>query len=250
MKKLGLLLIVGMTMTGCMYGLREVETVKLRDGRTLDYYQFTTHGEGVEVVTVDSFICDAENTKCEPKDHTVASGNSALVSLFNGAGTAIVDNVSAAYPVSKLRPDTTNVSQSGSGAHVNTTSASEATGGTGGVGQGGQGGVGHGGAGGSGGSASYTGETGSLSRAGGAGRDGTVPEGGSPVNVTIQNNNTNRNSNRNKNRTKVAAQAKSGSTANAMATGGEGGAGGQGGQGGSGGHGGSSDNGKPEHHDN
>lgn len=132
MIKLCTLLVISLTLAACAYGIR-TEAAKLPDGRVLQHTQFRTHGEGVQVTIVDSFLCakDADEPHpviCNPYQHTAASGNSLIVSLFNGAGTAILGNMAYGVPAAVLRPSSDNVSQSGGGASATGGSANSTAG--------------------------------------------------------------------------------------------------------------------------
>lgn len=129
-------------LTSCAYGAHST-SIKIPDGTLMHYAEFRQRGEGVQISVVDSFRCSKEFEDspliCNPHQHTAASGNSLIVSLFNGAGTAILGSAALGVPAAVLRPDQTAIRQQGGGASAasdstggEASSASTATGGIGG----------------------------------------------------------------------------------------------------------------------
>ena len=125
MKGLGILMLGGV-LVGCAHngGLENLGSTTLPDKRQLIGIQVATTMEGPQSVAAYLFVCkDGKTTEdereCELGAVQQANGPSlgqTAVTVFGGALGTVAGNVALAYPASKLKPDSTQVQQTGGGA--------------------------------------------------------------------------------------------------------------------------------------
>jgi hypothetical protein len=152
----GALSMGALVLTGCVSGSKLLGEVTLKDGRTLQHVQVITQGQdGPKLAVIETYIYDPVKNASSREAQYQAAGSSLTAEILRGAASSALFAGGIVGAAAVLRPDQTNVTQTGGGAQISNSGNSSASASGGSGGSGGAGGVG--GAGGAGGSSCATG---------------------------------------------------------------------------------------------
>ena len=121
-------------LSGCVSGTKLLGTVVLKDGTTLEHVQVITEGQdGPKLVVIETYRYDPAKNASTKDGSYQAAGSSLTADVLRGAASAAIVGRSLIGAAAVIRPDRTNVSQTGGGASVSNSgnSSASASGGSG-----------------------------------------------------------------------------------------------------------------------
>lgn len=119
---------------GCASGVRNLGSVVLRDGSSVEYIQIGTEGQdGPKLVVIEGYRYDPTTKTSEKASAYNAAGQSLTADILRGAASAGIIAGGAVGAAAVLKPAVTKINQTGGGAAIsgsgNSTNTNTATGG-------------------------------------------------------------------------------------------------------------------------